>query len=172
MRDELSLPPLVLIEQHGGNWANFTPYCDALYAIFVADFVKSTPTFQGVPVKYHGKIIEGKISAFWHVISAGKIEEDRTPDERRCERIAWPKQLIALAEAGKIPWWENNHNKDNRIVIALPDYSYVVILARRNGYYLLYTAYHVERKHQQDKFRKEHQAYLTAHKGGGQSTPQ
>lgn len=36
---------------------------------------------------------DGKEATFWHMIQEGRIEEDRTPDIRRCERIRWPKPI-------------------------------------------------------------------------------
>ena len=38
------LPPLLLMEDYGGNWEH---YFSAVYAVFAADFVDSKPMFQG-----------------------------------------------------------------------------------------------------------------------------
>jgi len=41
----------------------------------------------------------------------------------------------------------------------LPDFSYIVVLATRSTYVLLWTAYTVERTHRREKLRREYQAY-------------
>lgn len=49
--------------------------------------------------------------------------------------------------------------KEERIVIALEDFSYVVVLADRRDYILLWTAYCVEREHTRRKLKNEFVTY-------------
>jgi hypothetical protein len=46
-----------------------------------------------------------------------------------------------------------------RIVIALEDFSYIVVLADRGKYLLLWTAYCVEQEHRRAKLRREYERY-------------
>ena len=46
----------------------------------------------------------------------------------------------------------------------LPDFSYIVVVADRDEYVLPWTAFCVERPHQQHKLRKEYEAYWQAQK--------
>src|SRR5690625_5054274 len=86
------LPPMICLSNHQGNWNN---YFQVIYEIFHRDFVTSKPTFRGVRLglKRHPEY-DGKPATFWHMISEGSVEAERTPDLRRCERIAWPRPVI------------------------------------------------------------------------------
>ena len=102
----------------------------------------------------------GKEATFWHIISEGDVESERLPDLRRCERIRWPRPMIEAIKFSHIKWWRNKRKEEERIVIALEDFSYVVVLADRGEYVLLWTAYYVEQEHRRQKLRKEYKAYV------------
>jgi hypothetical protein len=51
--------------------------------------------------------------------------------------------------------WRSQRRGDPRIVIALGDFSYVVVLAERREYVVLWTAYFVDQAHRREKLRKE-----------------
>lgn len=104
-------------------------------------------------------IIEGKEATFWHIISEGAIENERLPDLRRCERIRWPRPMIEAITTGYVKYWKNMRGKEERIVIALEDFSYVVVLADRGDYILLWTAYCVEQEHTRRKLKNEFTNY-------------
>lgn len=107
----------------------------------------------------------GKSATFWHFTSEGAIEDERPPDFRRCERIAWPRAIIDRFTGRKpqatdaIVWWENLRGREKRIVLALPDFSYVVIMAARGDYVMPWTAYPVERRHQRQKMEQEYRDF-------------
>lgn len=86
------LPDLVLFEDSGGDWSR---YLDRLHLQFAADFMHTMPTWprKRVGLKRHPEY-DGKSATFWHMISEGSSEADRIPDFRRCERIAWPRQIM------------------------------------------------------------------------------
>lgn len=153
----LVLPPLVLLEDFGNNWH---AYLNAIYAIFRQDFITSKPSFdkKRFAMKRH-PLIEGKEATFWHIISEGEVEDERLPDLRRCERIRWPRPMIEAINTGNVKVWKNIRRKEERIVIALEDFSYVVVLADRSDYILLWTAYCVEKEHTRQKLEKEYIAY-------------
>ncbi|MPV65829.1 MULTISPECIES: hypothetical protein [Burkholderia] len=147
------LPALMLFSNHGNDW---DIYLEAIYDAFCADFLDSTPTFQGtrLGLKRH-PVSRGKEATFWHFTSEGKIEEERLPDFRRCERIRWPRPVIesdGTDEPLKI--WEEIRNNETRVHIWAEESEYLVVLAKRNGYILPWTGYPVVRDHEKTKLQK------------------
>ena len=151
------LPSLVLMEDYQNDWQQ---YLEAIYQCFCQDFVTSKPYFEDkrFALKKH-PMIKGKEATFWHIISEGKVEDERLPDLRRCERIRWPRVIITAHNSGLMKCWRNNRKGEERVVIALEDFSYVVVLADRGNYVLLWTAFCVEREHMRQKLRKEYEEY-------------
>jgi len=146
------LPPLT---PFGGNWSEYEA---ALYAIFRKDFVLTRVMFEGkrVIVKTYPPA-RGKEAGFWHLISDGPTEATRLPDMRRCERMPWVRAMIEAAPPN-VRRWRNKRGTANRVVIALPDFSYVVILDVRKNHFVVWAQYCVEQPHRRDKFRKECEA--------------
>lgn len=151
------LPPLVLFSDYGGNW---DAYLDAIYDWFKQDFIDSKPMFQGrrLGLKRH-PMSHGKEATFWHMIQEGAVEEDRTPDFRRCERIRWPKPIIEHDADDVIKVWANQRQGDMRICLWFEQENYLVILADRGNYILPWTAYLVEQPHRQRKLQREYEEY-------------
>lgn len=152
------LPVLVTLANHSGEWE---AYLTAIYGYFVADFVTSRPTYRGerLALKRH-PVIAGKEATFWHVISEGKTEQDRLPDLRRCERIRWPRPVIEHEAEAVIKVWPYERNREQRINLWLEDAEYLVVLARRSGYILLWTAFSVTESHRKRKLEQEYQDAL------------
>jgi hypothetical protein len=148
------LPALI---EFAGNWEQ---YLEKLYEIFKQDFISDPPTFNNrcFALKKH-PVYKGKAATFWHLISEGSVEEERTPDLRRCERICWPRSIIDTGHLHGIKIWKNLRQGKTRLLLALEDFSYVVILDERVEYYLLWTAYPVEHAHQRRKLENEWQNY-------------
>lgn len=154
------LPSLVLFEDHDGNWER---YVEALYSYFKQDFVDDSPSFRGtqLALKRH-PVYQGKEATFWHIVSEGKVEDKRLPDLRRCERIRWPRPIIEHENEPAIKVWENIRKSETRICIWFEDVEYLVVLAIRKGYTLLWTAFPVTQPHRKRRLRKEYEASLTA----------
>ncbi len=155
------LPALVLLEDCNGNWAQ---YIEVVYAHFKRDFVDSRPLFRGVRTGLKRLPIEqGKEATFWHMTSEGKVEADRVPDLRRCERICWPRPVIERVPCDDLRVWAEQRRGENRIAIASPDFSYILILAERQGresaYYIPWTAYYVKYEHERKKYERLWQKY-------------
>ncbi len=151
------LPKLVLFEDYGNDWQR---YLDAVYAAFVEDFVHSRPASvlgKRLALKRH-PLRQGREATFWHFTTEGQVEEERLPDLRRCERIRWPRATIE-AEESLVYRWSNKRGSDTRILLALDDFSYVVVLADRGDYVLPWTAYTVEREHRREKLRREYEEF-------------
>ncbi len=151
------LPPLVLLQDYGGNWDK---YLETIYAYFKRDFIDSRPAFRGIrlALKRH-PVSQGKEATFWHMTSEGKDEATRTPDLRRCERIRWPRPIIEQADAKGLKVWVSVRNRENRIHIWLESEDYVVVLAKRKDYLLPWTAFLVTYEHTRRKLRKEFETF-------------
>ncbi|MCB0003039.1 MAG: hypothetical protein KDE20_21675 [Caldilineaceae bacterium] len=151
------LPPLVLFADHDGNW---NVYVEVLYGYYHQDFVNSRPVFDGqnVGTKRH-PIESGKEATFWHLISEGKAEQDRLPDLRRCERIRWTRPTIEHSKDADIKVWQNQRRGETRVCVWCEEAEYLVVLAKRSGYYLLWTAYPVVEEHRKRKLRNEYETY-------------
>jgi len=154
------LPPLVLFQDHGGNW---NCYLKALYGYFKKDFVNDSPSFRGTRLGLKRYPMEqGKEATFWHLISEGRSEDERLPDLRRCERIRWPRPVIEHAGEPVIKVWKNKRGSEQRVCIWFEAVEYLVVLAVRQGYILLWTAYPVTESHRKRKLQKEYEAHIKA----------
>ncbi len=159
MTDGENWLPALIEFNHYGNWED---YLEAIHDQFLRDFASNPPTWPGkrLSLKRHPEY-RGKSATFWHLTSEGAIEEERPPDFRRCERIAWPRAIVAQftgqkpKEGDLIVWWKNKRGSEDRVILALPDFSYVVIIAERTDYVMVWTAYPVERLHRQRKLETE-----------------
>ena len=106
-----------------------------------------------------GRDVDGKHFSFWHLISTGNDEENRTPDLRRCERISWIGWIISNIDTDpEITWWQNARGRNTHIVILHELEAYAVILAERNNYYMLKTAYTVTPRRVANLIRERDQA--------------
>lgn len=165
MSDDLNwLPPLVLLNDHPAN-----EYLDVVYKIFERDFEHSKPTFASyeVRLKRH-PISKGKSATFWHMVSEGEIESERTPDIRRCERIGWIKPIMEKFSPNQpnndIVWWIEKRRNEERFHLALKDFSYLVVIASRGEYVLPWTAFYIEYEHQRRKLKKKYESYWNSKK--------
>jgi hypothetical protein len=154
------LPDLVLFDEYDGNWDR---YLEVIYNFFTKDFVDDQPKFQGrkLALKKHPMYL-GKEATFWHIISEGKSEDDRTPDLRRCERIKWPRPVIENCNDPDIKIWENLRDHEKRACILLDSADYLVVIARRQGYDLFWPAYPITWPHHKRKLIEEYEAYIKA----------
>lgn len=145
----MNLPTLVKIEQMAGvdsaeKWKN---YVEVIYEIFCAEVANARLAYQGLPIKcrYH-EPYDGKHFSFWHMISNGFVEEDRTPDFERCARIRWISFLICHADDPNfVRVWEQErktkHGRKKRVVLWLYNHDYVVILEPKATCYFIITTY-------------------------------
>ena len=156
------LPELECLNDHGGNWKT---YCEALYAIFKADFVDNKPAFASHRVGLKRYPVEQeKEATFWHFISEGRTEADRTPDFRRCERIRWPKPMMeAFREprpsASDLLWWKEERRGEWSYVLSPTDFSYKLVVRIRKDFVLPWTAYTVEQSHQRRKMQRAYDVF-------------
>jgi hypothetical protein len=101
---------------------------------------------------------QGKEATFWHLTSTGTGEASRLPDLRRCERIRWPRPVIDKSTDHPVSVWANKRGGEDRICLWIRGDNYLVVLARRKGYLLPWTAYCVEQEHTRRKLEREFEA--------------
>jgi hypothetical protein len=147
------LPPLVKIEDYDGDVFR---YYEALYQFYCQDLVFNPPAFEGVTVRTLTEPWkDGKEAGFWHILEGGK-EGDLPNELWRHERIGWVRAVIEAAGSNrvcvwKVPW----QRKLVRPHIALPDFSYLVVLEQHAKFVKLITGFPIERQKWRDKKRKE-----------------
>ncbi len=151
-------PELLLFSDYEGDWNR---YETALAEIFMREIARGGLTLDGCRVQCR-RIPEtaGRWAAFWHLIQEGKIEDERTPDLRRCERVRWVKWVIENANCNpEISRWENVRKTEMNILLWYKE-EYLVILAKRSDYLLLKTAYCTEQAGRIASLRKERDEFL------------
>lgn len=135
-----------------GDWESFFNH---VYALFERDFVHDKPIYDGerLGLKRYPEH-DGKSATFWHLISEGSIESERTPNIGRCERIEWPSSIINAVPNQHLKVWIEQRKGEDRIHIWLESENYLVVLNKRTNYILLWTAFHIEREHEKRKYEK------------------
>lgn len=157
----LVFPDLIEMNQFGGNFEN---YFHAVYQIFKNHFIDNSPKFVGVPV-YTKKfpLTDGKFHrTFYHITHEGEDEDDRTPDLRRMERVRFPKFMINEHPHNELLVWVEKRKKEQRIHIFNNDEGYLLVLAKRKGFLLLWTAFVLEYPHQKRKKIEKYEEYIKA----------
>ncbi len=172
----MPLPALKRVEDFpGADYAEkWRAFLEDIYAVFCDTVVDAKLTFQGCPVRcrWH-EPFDGKHASFWHAISEGRVETDRTPDLERCARMAWIQWVICHADdPAHVLWWENErsskHGRSTHVPLWLFNENYAVILQKRRNqetdetFYLLVTTYCLKPNRAQS-FQKEWEAWGASH---------
>ena len=161
------LSPLLILDGCGG----WDALLEAAHQQYLNDFGYATPRFRGRPIMLRRTPVEkSKEAAFWHLISEGEKEEDRTPSISRCERLAWVRLMIESAsDESRVRVWNamrpTGRGPKQHWVIALPDFSYVVILRETGNGLLLLSAYPVERGHRRATFERQYLEWCRKNSG-------
>ena len=155
---ELEMPPLILLENYNGD---FNQYLEAVYAIFKRDFVDTKPNWEGKRFALKKYPMEfGKEHTFYHITHEGKSEEDRNPDMRRMERIAFPRVMIDNAKHPTLKVWRNVRQGQNNILILHETEKYLLVLREHQEYIMLWTAYYIEFNNRLRRLIKEYETYI------------
>lgn len=161
------LPPLIEYAAFSGDYGQFL---DAVYARFCDDFVKTKPAFpkRRFALKRHPLTL-GKEATFWHLVSSGPVEDERLPDLRRMECVPWVRPIIERVGTDEVRTWMSSRGTEPRISVALPDFSYLVVLADRGDdqsgrYVLLWTAFLIEHGNQRRRREKEYTEWIQSQK--------
>ncbi len=151
------LPDIVSLSDYHGD---FVSYYEAVYQIFVKDFVRNRPVFEGVKLglKKH-PLVGGKEYTFYHLTHDGSDEQNRAPNLLRMERIPWPAPMINQSSHQQLKVWRNNRGKHERILILHELEKFLVVLEDRKDYIIPWTAYLVDYPNQMRKLLEEYKAY-------------
>jgi hypothetical protein len=153
-------PDLLPFAAFGGDWS---AYEAELHSIFIAEITRGGIEFDGVRVNCR-RLPEtgGKWASFWHLVQEGRVEDDRLPDLRRCERIRWVRWVIEkAAEHAEIDIWQNTRGAEVNTLLWFRE-EYLVVLGQRQGYWLLRTAYCTDKSGRIAQLRKERDAFRCA----------
>jgi len=147
-----------LVEFNDGNWEK---YLAEVYQYFEKDFIKTKPYFRNQMInhRHFPEDENGRHQAFWHLVQEGEVEDDRTPDLRRCERIRWPRPIIEHESESYILVWENQRRGKTNICIFFSVKNYLVVLGKRPGYLLLLSAYPIEYENRKEDLLNEYHAF-------------
>lgn len=141
---------------------NMNSYKEALYNIFKRDFIDNEVFFRGKRVDIiHEKLFENKERSFWHIISEGEEDFNRTPISWRSEVLPWVKPLIiedGNCEEYKV--WKKycDRTKKYRYYIWCTALNFLVILEDRNTHFKLISAYPVH-EYKIKYYNKEYSKY-------------
>jgi hypothetical protein len=146
-----------MLSEFEGQW---TLYINAIYDRFCQDFVFRKAVFRGRRVTVRKEPpTDGKEYGFWHCVSEGRIENERTPDMARCERIGWIAAIIAHPAMPGVDYWEENNRGQHDHLLWFNE-EFVIVLSERGktsdggpDAYLLKTAFCTTREHQKRKKR-------------------
>lgn len=173
------LPDLL---EYDKDYPNLDAYDNAVYNIFKRDFIDSSPLFNGVIVKikyrpYH----DNREESYFHITSNDYYHEDnRNIDIKRCERIRWLRKFIENSNCNKpscldcsgMKVWSTPYKQNRlRIKIMLTEERYLVVLEKRENYYLLITAYYIDQDHRLQSLVKEFNKTKSAPNGTPSTTP-
>jgi hypothetical protein len=148
-------PELIPME---GEWP---AYCEQIYDVFRRQVIEGDLRFDGLPVRpFRNPMTDGKWMGFWHAISEGRVEADRLPDMRRCERIAWISWAVSNASTDpELCWWPTARGTLENVVIWSEPHDYVVVLGKKRNWYAFITQYHVDRSNRRRDLARERDAY-------------
>lgn len=154
--DYLTPPNIVVFS--GNDWES---YQNDLFSIFEDTIIKNKLLFQGLPVTPRRfPEYKGKHFTFWHLISEGEKEDDRTPDLRRCERIGWISWIIKNCENHPgISYWENQRGNSRNVVLWYEEGQFAVILAKRSKYFVMLSAYQITEERRIKTFQRDRDEY-------------
>lgn len=146
-------------QDNGETWSE---YEERLFRVFQQEFGPSTIIFHDEPVRFRRIPYTGHYpEAFVHLTTCKQGNEERLPDPVRSERIKWPRPVIECHRTCDVcgysectrPWvWQVG----KKVKIYLPNQQYLVILEKRSTYWVLVTAYHLERGHSIEKLNREY----------------
>jgi len=144
------VPQLVTLNDHGGDW---NVYIEIIYGFFKQDMLASRPSLdRKLVVSRRDPIYGGKEAGFWHCTSEGKVEDDRLPDLRRCERIRWLRAIIEHCDDTRVDRWTTDKRGGDRHYLWFNE-EYLISLGVRKKYWQLITAFCTEREHTRKKLR-------------------
>ena len=140
------------------------------YSAFKEDLGGYTPTIQGKRVVLANRTLyKGKEETFWHITqrrTGGDGAHTRFTADG--ERIVWICPILtSVGSRGIKVWLQNRQNKkgeaQDRVAVALSDFSYLIILRETAKCFHIITAYPLEQEHSRNKMKKQYEESKTKH---------
>ena len=151
----LKWPPIII------PWdANWMEYCQFIYSEYKKYYNPNNPFyFDGMPVKTRKRAIESeKEGGFWHIIGGS----DGIPEKERCERVLWARAIIENYQDDDVLVWEEPSKHDGSakdVVFWLKEKDYYAILARRDEYWVVRSAYYIKYQSKKTKLQRAYKIY-------------
>lgn len=168
-----------LPEESQINLNNLPSEIDLAYNVFCNDFISSTPTFNGFPVRvrrYPEDKQKNRYFSFNHITTKdySRINNKnsseytkREPDIRRIERIAWVRKIIEHPVCSPkldcncegIKTWYEEYKGTYRVNIMLESENFMIVLEKENKdaeFYLLITAFYFNNDYEKNKRIKKY----------------
>ena len=158
------LEPIIGLANYQGD---FTIYEKYLYNVFLESLFSQPIYYNGLPIylkKY--PVFKDKESSFYHLtckdFNHTNVEAQREPDLIRCERLHWIKPAIEtnhISECHQTCFYIYNKEVRNktRLHFFNPQDRYMIVLEKRETYYLLITAYYIEYDNMLNKKLREYE---------------
>jgi hypothetical protein len=137
-----------------GDWS---VYVEKIWAAYKGDFRDRRAQWRGRDVLTDvDPLVSGKDFGFWHIGSGIDVtsKELLVPDLPRCARICWVRPILEAPEDEVRTWVQPG---SGRTAIAVPDFSYVVVLKEGRNVVFLKTAYVIERPSRRTQMRNEYE---------------
>jgi hypothetical protein len=77
----------------------------------------------------------------------------------RNRTAAWPRPIIEAVDGGRVHCWPAVRGTETRLQLAVDDFRYLVVVAMRKDYALLWTAFCVEHEHRRRKLRADYERW-------------
>lgn len=157
MYENCWLPEIIRYDSKFNSWSEYESF---LYSVFTTDFIQSRPTYKMHTVEPRWyPVTNNREEGFYHITGKKLTHSgDRVPDLRRCERIRWVRSFIEnvvcnpliCSECDGVKIWNEPFKNTIRPHLLFEEECYVVVLEKRNKYYLLISAFYVEREKDMD----------------------
>lgn len=144
-------PPELL--PFNGDWRAFE---GMLWTIFQRDVIRADLRYDNRSVNARRMPeTNRRWASFWHLVSEGPVEDERTPDLDRCARLPWVRWVIENADTHPdIHVWRNRRRGETNILMWYAE-RYLVVVSDRRDYLLLKTAYCTTRSRRIQTLRRE-----------------
>lgn len=137
---------------------NYKKYLNELYEIFKTELLHANIKIKGKPLKLREFPPEGldKEEAFYHLTCRNFTKENnnRFPDFKRAERLRLIKPIIENFlkcesclldfDCNGILIWKEPYRKSERIHLYLQEEDFLIVIEKRQNYYLLITSFYVD----------------------------
>lgn len=153
------LPEIIEVN---GSWSDVIT---RLYDIFRTDFVLGRPNYDGLPIWWDQRKLDGdsREEGFWHLVTKDDRESgERLPDFPRAKRLPWCRATIEMNAPPDVLVFDYEEGKGKiRRYLWVHECDYLVVLEkrRRNGKdraYSLVTAFYLDGSSSRMKIQRKY----------------